>query len=253
MPEYRFDTPQPVDLEIRVPVGDIDVETVDGDESFVTIEGSERLVERTAVELQGRTLVVELRGKKSFGITVSIGDFSFGNNVLKVHARVPHGSNALFATASGDMDLQGRIARLETKSASGDLEVDGEIERDATVKTVSGDVRLRHVGGDLKMQSVSGDVRADEVDGSIEARSVSGDLMFRSVREGRVDVTSVSGDIVIGVAAGTSLDVDAGSVSGELESEVPLGSDPGSASGDGPTLVIRGKTVSGDFKVVRAS
>ena len=103
------------------------------------------------------------------------------------------------------------------------------------------------------MQSVSGDVRADEIGGSVEARSVSGDLMFRSVAQGRVDVTSVSGDILVGVAPGTSLDVDAGSVSGELESEVPLGSDPGAAVSDGPSLVIRGKTVSGDFKVFRAS
>ena len=253
MPDYRFHTPQPVDLEVKVPVGDIEVETIDGDESIVIVEGSERLVERTVVELQGRTSVVELRGKKSIGITVAIGDFSFGNNQLKITARIPHSSDAIFTTASADVDVHGRIGRLETKTASGDLLVDGEIERDAVVKTVSGDVKIAHVGGDLRLQSVSGDVRADDVGGSVEAKSVSGDLMLRSLHKGRVDVTSVSGDILIGVAHGTNLDVDAGSVSGELESEVPLGSDPASGVGEGPTLVIRGKTVSGDFKVFRAS
>jgi len=42
-------------------------------------------------------------------------------------------------------------------------------------------------------------------------------------------------------------------VSGDLSSEVPLGSDAGSAGGDGPMLVVRGKSVSGDFRVFRAS
>src|SRR5262245_7087233 len=251
--DYRFDTPQPVDLEVKVPIGDIDVETVDGDESVVTVEGSERLVERTVVALRGRTLVVELEGKKSLGISISIGDFSFGNNHLKITARIPHGSAALFNTASGDVDVRGRISQLDTKTASGDLEVVGEIERHAVVKTVSGDVRLERVGGELRVQSVSGDVEAEKVGGSVVAKSVSGELIFRSVRAGRVDVTSVSGDILIGVAAGTSVDVDAGSVSGGLASEAALGSDPGAGTGDGPSLVICGKTVSGDFKVVRAS
>lgn len=252
MAVHRFETPQPVELEIRVPVGDVEVETAEGDESVVEIEGAERLVERTVVELRGRTLVVELRGRKSLGITIAIGDFSFGNNTLKIRARVPHGSGAIVETASADVDLHGRLAAVETKSASGDLTIAGEVERNVTVKTVSGDVDVERVGGDLRAQSVSGDVTAAWIGGSVEAKSVSGDVRLQSVCEGRVTVQSVSGDIEIGVAPGTSLDVDAGSVSGDLSSEVPLGSEPGDA-GDGPLLVVRGKTVSGDFKVFRAA
>ena len=150
------------------------------------------------------------------------------------------------------MELRGSFGSLETKSAAGDLVVDGTVDGSARIKTVSGDVRLRTVGGDLTAQSVSGDVTATSVGGDVSVKSVSGDVRIDSTREGHVTVQSVSGDIEVGVAPGTNLDVDAGSVSGDLISEVALGSDAG-AVGDGPMLVVRGKTVSGDFKVFRAA
>ncbi len=254
MPEHRFHTPEPAELEIKIPIGEIEVETVDGDESTITVEGSEKILELTEVRQEGRRIVVELKGKKPFGITISIGDLSWGSGGrLKVHARVPHGSDAILTTAAADMKLRGRVQSLETKSASGDLMVRGEVERDATVKSVSGDVSLDSVGGDLRFTTVSGDMLARSVGRSVEGKSVSGDVRIDSAREGNVTVQSVSGDIEVGVASGTNLDVDAGSVSGDLSSEVPLGSDPGSAEGYGPTLIVRGKTVSGDFRVFRAT
>jgi DUF4097 and DUF4098 domain-containing protein YvlB len=252
MAEHRFHTPGPVDLEVSIPSGDIEVETVDGDESVVVVEGSEKLVEETTVELVGNRLVVQLRGKKPFGFTIEIGGLSFGSEKLRVRARVPHASTATLKTASADMQVDGRLRTLEAQTASGDLLLRGEVEGDATIKTVSGDARIDRVGGDLRANSVSGDLRIDSVEGSVQAKTVSGDVRIGSARGGEATLQSVSGDIEIGVAAGTNVDVDANSVSGDLESEVPLGSDPGGLGGDGPTLVVRGKTVSGDFRLVRA-
>ena len=250
MTEHRFQTPGPIELVVRIPTGDIDIETIEGDESLVSLDGDDKLVDLTEVRQEGRRIIVELKGKKAFGITISIGDFSFGSARIRMRAQVPHGSSTILSTASADTKIRGRLSSLEAKSASGDLVVNGEIERDATVKTVSGDVRLERVGGALTVQTVSGDVSARSVGGSVESKTVSGDLRVESLREGRATAQSVSGDIEIGVAAGTNLDVDAGSVSGELASEVPLGSDP-DAAGGGPLLVVRGKTVSGDFRVFR--
>jgi len=133
---------------------------------------------------------------------------------LHVRARVPHHARVEVVTASGDATLEGTFAGLETKSASGDIRVMGELDGNASAKTVSGDVRLPRVVGDVTVQSVSGDVE-------------------------------------LGIARGTSIDVDAGSASGDLSSEVPLSDTPG---GDvGPTVVVRGNTVSGDFRVFRAA
>jgi hypothetical protein len=252
MTERTFHTPEPIELEVKIPAGEIEVETVDGDQSTVLLEGPEKLLEQTRVELVGNRLVVELEQKGPFGLTIMIGDWSFGRGGLRVHARVPYGSRPELVTASADLRLRGRYGSLQTKSVSGDLVVDGGIERDADVKTVSGDARLGTVGGRLTVQSVSGDVTAASVGGDVTAKFVSGDLRLDAARAGHVTVQSVSGDIEIGVAPGTNLDVDAGSVSGDLTSEVPLGSEAG-ADGEGPTLVVRGKTVSGDFKVFRAA
>jgi hypothetical protein len=240
MPEHRFHSPGPVELEVSIPSGDVEVETGDGDESIVWVEGNEALVERTTVELHGNRLVVELQGKKTFGITIEIGGFSIGSEKLRVRARVPHGSATTLVTASADMQV------------AGDLLVRGEVERNATLKTVSGDVRIDKVGGDVRATSVSGDIRIDAVHGTLQIKSVSGDMRIGSVHGHEATLQSVSGDIQLGVASGRNVDVDAGSVSGDLSSDVPLGNDPSEIHHDGPTLVVRGKTVSGDFRLVRA-
>ena len=253
MAEHRFHTPEPVELEVKIPTGDIVVETVDGDETTVYVEGAEKLVEHTLVEQRGNRIVVEFRGQKGFGITIDIAGWRIGNEKLRVHARVPHASSAALSSATADANVSGHLSSLESKTASGDLTVSAEILGDATVKTVSGDVRLQGpVHGDVQVQTVSGDAHVARVGGSVTTKSVSGDVRVESVREGKATLQSVSGDIVLGVEPGTSLDVDANTVSGDLDSQVALGGEIEGLEDGGPTLVVRGKTVSGDFRIVRA-
>ncbi|HEY5058441.1 MAG TPA: DUF4097 family beta strand repeat-containing protein [Gaiellaceae bacterium] len=253
MNEQRFHTPLPLELAVNIPAGTIAIETIDGDESFVTIDGNEKLAAQTVVEQRGGRLVVEFQGKRGlFGITIAVGDFSIGGGSLRVRARVPHGAAVRVTSASADATLRGKLASLDAKSVSGDVLVIGEISGHAVVKTVSGDLRLDPVGGDVRIQSVSGDAGLRSVGGSLVAKSVSGDLRVESIRAGHAELTSISGDIEIGIAAGSSVDVDASSVSGDLSSEVPLASAPGE-DGNGPIVVVRGKTVSGDFKVARTA
>jgi hypothetical protein len=211
----------------------------------VTLEGPQKLIDATRVELIGDRLVIQQRRKSVLGFLERWDD------PLHVRVSVPTASSVELVTASADGALDGSFGDVKLKSASGDLRVTGAIAGAARAQTVSGDVRLPSVAGDLDIKTVSGDVEADAVGGSVEAKSVSGDVRVGSVREGSVAVQSVSGDVRLGIAEGTSIDVDAGSASGDLSSEVPLSDTPGAEPG--PTVVIRSKTVSGDFRVFRAA
>jgi len=245
MSTQQFTTPSPIRLEVTVAAGTLDVETVDGGESTVTIDGSQKALETMHVELVGDRLDVEQRRKSLIGFLDRLDDS------LRVRARVPQGSGVQIVTASGEATLNGSFGAVQMKSASGGLAVTGSVDGDATVKTVSGGVRVPHVTGDLDVRTVSGHVAAEAVDGSVSVKSVSANVRVGSLRQGQVDVQSVSGDVDLGVASGTSKDVDAGSASGALISEVPLSDAPGGEPG--PTVVIRSNTVSGGFHLFRAA
>lgn len=253
MIEQSFHTPLPLTLEISIPSGDIDVDTADGEETSLTIDGDERMLEHVEVRHDGNRVSVTLRDKNKIGFSFSLGSMIFGNGGLRVKARVPDGASVKVKTASADTEIDGQLLSLDVNGVSGDVRMRGEIAGDATIKTVSGDVELGRVVGDVTMQTVSGDSRVRAIVGSVDTKSVSGDIRLEALTAGDARFSSVSGDIEIGIAAGSLLDVDAGSTSGDLASEVPLASEPPSGEGAAaPMVILRGRTVSGDVRVFRA-
>lgn len=252
MLERSFHTPLPLELEVGIPSGDIEVETAEGEESLVTVEGDEHLLEEVEIRQDGNRVVVAYRGKGKLGFSLAPFALVFGDNDLQVRATIPHGAEVKIKTASADTRLDGRFGALRVNSVSGDVRMRGAVAGAANIKTVSGDAQLEDVGGDMTAQTVSGDLRIGPIAGSAEAKTVSGDIRFDALTSGDVRFTSVSGDIEIGIAQGSALDVDAGSTSGDLSSEVPLGSEPLVGGEPAPTVVLRGRTVSGDVKVFRA-
>jgi DUF4097 and DUF4098 domain-containing protein YvlB len=245
MSEHRFDSPGPVRLAVKVATCNLNLVTIDGQQSTVALDGPQKLLDGVTVDLTGDRLIVDHRRKARMSF------FERWDGSLHIDVRIPHGSSVEIVTAAGHARLDGTLERLAMSSASGDIEMTGQLDGDAEIKTVSGDVHLPRIGGDLTVKTVSGAVHAASVDGSVVAKSVSGDVRVGAVREGKVTVRSVSGDVELGVPTGTNIDVDAGSASGELSSEVPLSDAPGDAGE--PTVVIRTSTVSGDFRVFRAA
>jgi hypothetical protein len=255
MLDQTFHTPLPLELEVAIPSGEIELETADGEETRIVVDGDDRLLDEVDVRQDGNRVVVAYRGKGKFGFSLQPFSLVFGAGHLKVRATVPHGAAARVKTTSANISVSGRAGSLDVNAVSGDVELRGEIAGDLTLKTVSGNAHVDRVGGQLSAQTVSGDVRVGSVGGEVSAKSISGDIRIEGVTEGDVRFTSVSGDVEIGIAPGSLLDVDAGSTSGDLSSEVPLASEPvaGESESEGPTVVVRGRTISGDFRIFRAA
>jgi DUF4097 and DUF4098 domain-containing protein YvlB len=256
MRRETFPVAGPLRLDLKLSAGEIDVEAVDTGEAVVeleTLRGDERVVEEARVELRGDELRVEVRDRKSTA-------------EVRLRVAAPSGSALTVATASADLATRGRFAEAELKSASGDLELEhvaalrvksasgdvraGEVDGEARVQIASGDVELARVAGDAEIAAASGDVRVGEAEGDVKVQSASGDQRVDSVSAGRVELTSASGDVRVGIRRGSRVFVDARSASGDVESELEIGDEPG--DDEGPLVELKVTTMSGDIELVRA-
>jgi DUF4097 and DUF4098 domain-containing protein YvlB len=272
MRSERYDTPGPIRLNIEVPAGRVRVETADAAETTLDLEpghdddASREAVENARIEFRGDELsVVVPEQQRTFGI-------SFGRRAAVIATvRCPHGSSVEIKTRSADVDARGRYWRAVINTTSGDVVV-GEVEGDADFNTVSGDLRvgpvggrvsantvsgdvvLERAGGKLSVNCVSGDLTVREAASSVNVQTISGDVQLESVEAGDVELNSISGDLRVGIKRGSRVGVDATAVSGDLDSDIELGSDEGSPGDgdDGPLVDLRARTVSGDLRITRA-
>ena len=129
MLEKTFHTPLPLELEVGIPSGDIEVETTEGEESNITVDGDERLLEEVDVRHDGNRVVVAFRGKGKFGFSLSPLSLVFSNE-LRVRASVPHGAGVKVKTASADTQLGGHFGLQGTNRSRVLLENDGAELRD---------------------------------------------------------------------------------------------------------------------------
>lgn len=273
MPAWDFDTPGGVRLDLELPAGRVDIDTVPGDKTHVELEAltqeAEDLISEALVDLVERGNVHEVRvlvAQRS-GWFISIGR----GPEIRLRVTCPRDATAIVRTKSADVAARGEFRDVDVKTASGDVNI-GDVAADASVKTASGDVALDTVGGRTRVQTASGDVAIQRSAGDVNVQLVSGDLWIRdaaasvhantvsgdqrieAVMEGAIEAHSVSGDVLIGVRRGSRVYVDANTISGSTSSELDLGdAPPGESEDEGPLVEVRAKTVSGDVSIVRAA
>jgi len=237
-----FHTPGDAALRIRVPSGRIDIETVEGEETRVELSSDPAVEDAATIRARGSEVTIEIDEKRMFGFIRTSPD-------VKIHVTCPERAEIDVKSVSADIEVAGVTGPTEIKSVSGDVEL-GRVEGELAVKSVSGDVTVGAVTGRITLQSVSGDLHVDEAGDAITAQTVSGDQSFDSVVKGNVTLKSVSGDMQVGIKPGSSLWIDAKSVSGDTTSDLPLGDAP--PDDGGPLIELRATAMSGDIQVVRA-
>ena len=263
MRRETFETPGPLALDIRVPSGDIDLETIPGSETVVELSASPELEEEARIELRPRRDGHEL----SIVIEKTSGLFRAFRESVRLRVTTPPGANVEVSTASADVDARGDFGDAKINTASGDVEferVGGEaqvnsasgdvkldrVEGSLTVNTASGDLEVGSLYGEGKVRAASGDISIIEAAAGLKVQTASGDVDVQSVREGNVILQTASGDIEVAVKQGSKVFIDARSMSGETSSELEITDAP--SDGEGPLVEISATAMSGDIAIRRA-
>ena len=242
MTSWDFPTSDPIDLQIRIPAGDVTVHAVAVQAATVTLQAGrrgrdERYLDDTRVEFDHGTLSI-LAPERS--------GFARGGS-LSVTVEVPAGSSCLVHTASADVDCTGTLSALDAYSASGNVTAE-RVSGVARVTTASGDA---HVGeaAEASLESASGDVSIGTVSGPASAKTASGDVRIDAASGSRVEARSTSGDIRVGVVPGIGVYLDLSTLSGTASSEL----DPAGGESGGADMTLSCRTLSGDVLVTRAA
>jgi hypothetical protein len=237
-------------FSLRQASGEITVKGVEGDVARVRSLDDRPLADIFDIDLgDGR---LELRQKERFGLGLKM----FHGSSAELEIEVPHG------------------ARVSIDSASAEIEV-SDLDGEKQFRTASGDVKLRRLAGQVEVQTVSGDIDLEgQAPIDLSLRSVSGDVRVRVPRLRRLDMTTTSGDLWLDAEIGgdgpfalrsisgdativgrSGFRVEAETITGDLSSELPSKREsmPGrrvmTVGRPGATLAFR--SVSGDLRVVQ--
>ena len=182
----------------------LEVSSVEGDPLNVTYEGGVLTVAHENLSWEG--LLKWLRPQRhSAMVTVS------------VPRKCPTQVGVVSATAV----MSGISSRASVKSVSGAIMLDG-ITGDVDANTVSGALEAQGINGRLNFRTVSGDLTLadgwlERLDASVVSGDVTADVDLDPL--GGMQVTTVSGEVVLRLPAEADARVSLHSVSGDVRSE----------------------------------
>ncbi|MFJ7912932.1 DUF4097 family beta strand repeat-containing protein [Kitasatospora sp. NPDC096204] len=214
----KFDTPAPVSVVLDVPGGRVRLLAAERGDTTVEVRPAEadsgrdvRAAERTTVDLADGVLriVTAAADHQLLGPTGS----------LEVTVHLPVGSAVRGKAAAAELHTVGRL---------GDIAFDGAY-RGTTIDEAAS----------LELSAVDGDVEVARLTGPARITTTRGDIRVTEARHGTVELSTRSGSITVGAAAGVSAALDAGTGHGRIDNAL---------RNDGtPALAVRATTAHGDI------
>ncbi|WP_224283525.1 DUF4097 family beta strand repeat-containing protein [Streptomyces sp. LS1784] len=214
----KFDTCAPITVVLDIPGGRVQLIAAERSDTTVEIRpaqpGKDRDVqaaERTAVSFADGVLRV---------VTAAAGHQFLGpTGSLEVTVQLPAGSAVRGKAAAAELRGVGRLGDVAFDGAYRHTKVDEAASLDLTA--VDGDVEVGRLAGPARISTTRGDIRITEA------------------QRGTVELTTRSGSITVGAAAGVSAALDAGTGHGRIGNAL---------RNDGTTVLdIRATTSHGDI------
>ena len=278
-----FDTAAPISVTMVLGVGGARITASERTDTVVEVTPSDRsktadvrAAEQTRVEYShGRLLVMAPKRRQSslFG----------GGGSIEVAIELPAGSELNAEAVKADLRAEGRLGACRFTTAVGHVWLDqtgplhlttssGGITVDCAVGdaaiTGSGEVRIRQIDGAAVIKNLNGDTWVGEVTGHLRcnaangaisvdrahattvAKTANGNIRIGEVARGSAALTTASGELEVGIRAGTAALLDVRSQFGRVHNSLDASDGPEPSD---ETVEVRARTAYGDIVIRRSS
>ncbi|AUY53697.1 DUF4097 family beta strand repeat-containing protein [Streptomyces sp. CB01881] len=217
---WKFATPAPIAVFLEIPAGCVQVIAGDRVDATVEVRPADP-GRRRDVRAAERTVVSYADGILRIHAPQSDSQFAGPSGALDVTVQLPAGSSVAAKTAACEFNGVGRL---------GDVAFEGAYRR----------ITLDEAAA-VRLAAVDGDVEVGRLSGPAEISTTRGDIRIAEAVRGMVVLSTQSGDITVGAAAGASAALDAGTGHGRISNSL--------RSNGTAELEIRATTSYGDITV----
>jgi hypothetical protein len=238
-----FDTPGPIAATVAVAGARVRVTASDRTDTVVLVEPIDTASKKD-VKVASKTRVGFAGGQLSVKTTVS-GDT---NGSVAITIDLPAGSSLAAYLAHSSVQADGSLGECELHMASGRVQLDRISALHASI--AGGEVTIGHASVGLDLSSGHGGFGIDRADGSVTAKTGNGAIRIGRLTRGQAELLNGSGNIDVGISAGTDAQVDARSERGSVRNCVPPQENPETP---GNNVTVRARTRHGDITIQRAA